>query len=272
MLQYRDYLTNTLNRNVFHEFVFLFFYMYIQQKSVTTKTINSGWIFNFVFSCLFLLFMAGCKNDLSMVNDVDGNSYHTIKIGTQTWMVENLKTTKFNDGAPITLIRDSASWKAALSPGYCFYRNDSAKNKLTYGALYNWYAVNTGKLAPKGWHIPTDAEWSVLIKYVSSKYNTSCSAAKALALNSIWRQDSTGCSVGNDQTKNNGSGFSAVPGGIRNVSSGSYASLDSNGNWWSSTQVVPGWAGRISLYNNFGDVGRGNEFTQAGLSVRCIKD
>ena len=250
-----------------------FLLLYINtNKSVSLKSVNRVWIFNIVVSGFLVLFSYGCKNDMSMVTDVDGNSYHTVKIGTQTWMVENLKTTKFNDGTPIPSIRDSASWKASLSPGYCFYKNDSAKNKSTYGALYNWYAVNTGKLAPKGWHIPTDAEWTVLINYVGSKYDTSCSAAKALANNATWALDASGCSVGNDLSKNNGSGFTAIPGGIRNVSPTTYASLDSCGSWWSSTQVVPGWAWRMSLFNNYGDVGRGNDFVQTGLSVRCVKD
>ena len=133
------------------------------------KAIGRFWIFKFVVSSFLILFSTGCKNDMSMITDVDGNSYHTVKIGTQTWMVENLKTTKFNDGSPIPLIRDSSTWKASLTPGYCFYKNDSAKNKSTYGALYNWNAVNTGRLAPKGWHVPTDAEWTVLINYVGTK-------------------------------------------------------------------------------------------------------
>lgn len=207
-----------------------------------------------------------------MVTDIDGNSYHTVKIGSQTWMVENLKTTKYNDGTPIPSIRDSVAWRNSTTPAYCFYKNDSIKNKETYGALYNWYAVNTGKLAPRGWHVPTDNEWTALINYVSAKYNTSCSVAKSLAINSIWISDGSGCSVGNDLTKNNVSGFSALPGGIRNALSPSFSNMDTSGNWWSSTAGVDGWAWRMSLYYNFTQVSIGSEAAEYGLSVRCLKD
>jgi len=236
------------------------------------KTINKVWISNLLLTSVLILFTTSCKTDVSIISDIDGNSYQAVRIGNQTWMVENLKTTKFNDGTSISSIKDSITWNTTTSPGYCFYNNDSVSNKNAYGALYNWYAVNSGKLAPKGWHIPSDAEWTTLISYVGSKYASSCSAAKTLAINSNWIPDGTGCTVGNDLTKNNGSGFSAIPGGIRSLSPSSYSTLDMGGNWWSTTLMDPGSAWRISLYSNFGEVSRGNEFIQNGLSVRCIKD
>lgn len=94
------------------------------------------------------------------VTDVDGNVYTTVKIGNQTWTVENLRVTKFNDGTEIPPITDGTAWNAITTPGYCWYKNNMTDNKTVYGALYNWYAVNTGKLAPAGWHVPTDAEWT----------------------------------------------------------------------------------------------------------------
>ena len=99
------------------------------------------------------------------VTDIDGNVYHLITIGTQVWLVENLKTTRYNDGAPIPLVTDSAAWSLLTTPGYCWYNNDIA-NKNPNGALYNWFAVNTGKLAPTGWHVPTDAEWTILTTFL----------------------------------------------------------------------------------------------------------
>ena len=236
------------------------------------NTINRVWILNLLLAGFIIFFTFGCKTDVTLFTDIDGNPYQTVKIGNQTWMVENLKTTKFNDGTVIPSITDSISWNGTLAPGYCFYNNDSLNNKKTYGALYNWYAVNSGKLAPKGWHVPSDAEWTILINYVSNKYSSSCSAAKTLALNSNWKLDESGCSVGNDLSKNNGSGFSAYPAGIRNFSPCSYADLDISGNWWSSTQMNSGSAWKISLYTNYSDVSRGSEFMQNGMSVRCIKD
>ena len=90
------------------------------------------------------------------VTDADGNIYLTVNIGKQVWMAANLKTTKFNDGKAIPLVTDEMKWKSLQTPGYCFYNNDPA-NKEIYGALYNYYTVNTKKICPKGWHVPTDA-------------------------------------------------------------------------------------------------------------------
>src|SRR5665647_1584626 len=102
---------------------------------------------------LFCIGLTGLQ--AQTVKDIDGNVYHTVKIGTQVWMVENLKTTKYNDGTSIPNIIDGTTWSNLTTPGFCFYNNDAA-NKNIYGALYNWYTVNTGKLAPTGWHVSTD--------------------------------------------------------------------------------------------------------------------
>ena len=99
------------------------------------------------------------------ITDVEGNVYNTVTIGTQTWLVENLRTTKYNDGTSIPIITDSYSWPDMTSAAYCWYNNDIS-NKNTNGALYNWYAVNSGKLAPSGWHIPSDAEFTILENYL----------------------------------------------------------------------------------------------------------
>ena len=108
------------------------------------------------------LFNNGCKKDNNNpsdeVTDVDGNVYHTKKIGTQTWMLENLKTTHYNDGSltPITFVNENSAWVGLTTSAYCWYNND-ASNKNTYGALYNWYAASNSALCPTGWHVPTIA-------------------------------------------------------------------------------------------------------------------
>jgi hypothetical protein len=89
------------------------------------------------------------------LTDIDGNVYETVKKGAQTWMRENLITTRFNDGSAIQLVKDGALWAILKQPAYCWYDNDTT-NKSKYGALYNWYAVETGKLCPMGWHVPSD--------------------------------------------------------------------------------------------------------------------
>src|SRR5664279_2133742 len=98
-----------------------------------------------------VLFFTNPSPPPAVVTDIDGNVYTTVTIGTQVWMVENLKTTKYNDGTSIPNITDGAAWESLTTPGYCFYNNEAA-NKTTYGALYNWYTVNSSKLAPTGWH------------------------------------------------------------------------------------------------------------------------
>ena len=100
------------------------------------------------------------------VTYVDGNVYNIVIIGTHVWMKENLKTTKYNDGSNIPLVIDSTTWVNLTTPGYCWYNNDATSHKNTYGALYNWYAVNTGKLCPAGWYVPSDTEWQTLMNYL----------------------------------------------------------------------------------------------------------
>lgn len=133
--------------------------------------------FNLLLLSVIIGFFLICckKNEESIgITDIEGNVYTSVKIGTQTWMVENLKTTKYNDGTSIPLVTDNAVWKSSLSPAYCWYDNDIS-NKEPYGALYNWFAVNTGKLCPSGWHVPTIDEWSVLEQFLGRKMHREAS-------------------------------------------------------------------------------------------------
>src|ERR1035437_6837240 len=156
------------------------------------------------------------NNTVNTVTDKDGNVYHTVTIGTQTWMAENLKTTQYNDGTSIPYVTDNTAWSILSTPAYCWYSNDAATYKNKYGALYNWYTVNTGKLAPTGWHVPTDAEWTTLTNYVTANLGTSLNVAKALAATTDWTIDTYDAgAIGNDLSKNNSTGFSALPGGYR---------------------------------------------------------
>lgn len=208
------------------------------------------------------------------VTDIDGNVYNLVVIGSQTWMVENLKTTKFNDGTSIPLISSGTSWLNVTTPGYGFYNNDAA-NKQTYGALYNWYTVNSGKLAPNGWHVPTDAEWTTLEIYLTNNgygYQGSGSdIAKSLAASSAWSLSSTIGAIGNDTTKNNASGFTALPCGWRGLSGTSYE-IGYKARWWSSTPFDLGSSWIRELYYDASGVTRTYVGNQGGYSVRCIKD
>jgi uncharacterized protein (TIGR02145 family) len=193
-------------------------------------------------------------------SDIDGNVYKTIKIGTQTWMAENLKTTKYNDGTDIPLVEDAGGWAALSTPGYCWYNNDATANKATYGALYNWYTVNTGKLCPTGWHVPSDAEWAVLINYLGGKA-VSGSKLKEIGL-THW--------LDQNPSATNETGFTALPGGYRQ-NNGSFVTNGFSAYWWSSTEITTSlaacwWIDTYSKVEAYGDD------MPRGFSVRCIKD
>jgi len=216
-------------------------------------------------------------NNQNTVTDIDGNVYHTVTIGTQTWMVENLKTTRYNDGTIIPLVTDNTSWAALSTPGYCWYNNDMA-NKDTYGALYNWHTVNIGKLAPAGWHVPTDAEWTEIGNYLLvNGYNydgttTGNKIAKSLAAKTDWIASSNLGAIGNDLGQNNRSGFSALPGGGREYGVGSFFDILSAGYWWSSTAngSMNSWMFNLSYMHE--NVYHGSVRKIYGLSVRCVRD
>jgi len=213
------------------------------------------------------MFANSCKKDndnpnpsANSVTDIDGNVYHMIIIGTQVWMVENLKTTKFNDGVSIPLITDNTAWGNLSTPGYCWYNNDGAKYKNTYGALYNWFAINSGKLAPTGWHVPTDADWTTLINYLGGD---SIAGGKLKEKGtSHWDSPNTGAT--------NETGFTALPGGYRYIYGSNY--LNSFASWWSSAQVNTSEALSRGVYNIYTNIYSYHELKVVGLSVRCLKD
>ena len=236
----------------------------------------------FAVVCCTLLAITGghepvsADNDTGTVTDIDGNVYQTVKIGNQVWTVENLRTTKYNDGTPIPLITDSDAWEALTTPGYCWYDND-IKNKSKYGALYNLYTVDTKKLAPKGWHVPTDAEWTTLENYLIANGNnwdgttTDNKIAKSLAAQTDWQTDTKPGATGNDLTKNNKSGFSAFPGGSRG-STGNFSYAGSRGSWWSATEFDASHDyNRLLSYANV-SLYRFSIVKSCGLSVRLLRD
>jgi uncharacterized protein (TIGR02145 family) len=205
-------------------------------------------------------------NDMTFtttVKDDDGNSYTTVTIGTQVWMKENLKTTKYNDGTSIPLVTDATAWTNLSTPGYCWYNNDAANYKAPYGALYNWYTVNTGNLCPTGWHVPTDAEWTTLTDYLGG---TSVAGGKLKEEGTVnWNSPNTGAT--------NESGFTALPGSGRSYVDGIFDYIGDYGYWWSSTVSSTSYAWVRELSYDLTDIisgGRGH--INYGFSVRCIKN
>jgi len=218
------------------------------------------------------------------VRDADGNLYHGVRIGAQVWTVENLRTTKYNDGTAITKITDSAAWDSCyytVIPAYCYYNNTTNADSISkFGALYNWYTVYTGKLAPAGWHVPTNVEWEVMQSYlVMHGYNydgttdtTNNKIAMALAAQTNWDTYTSTGVIGNDLTKNNSRGFSALPCGEREPN-GYFYDIGLSGYWWSATVSSPSsaWFRILSFDGNSLD--RDNHFTRScGFSVRLVRD
>ncbi|MDD4971301.1 MAG: fibrobacter succinogenes major paralogous domain-containing protein [Paludibacter sp.] len=241
------------------------------------KSIQKVKCFNWVFVLLVFAIVAGCNTVNApefggTVKDVDGNEYHTVTIGTQTWMMENLKTTRFNDSTSITMTSDSAAWTNLNVPGYCWYNNDSVANKNVYGALYNWYAVNTGKLAPKGWHVPTEEDWTLLENNVNDYLYKSGSLSKTLAAAGNWAASTRSGAIGNNIALNNSSGFTALPGGLRDNKGHSFNSIRLTGSWWSATVKSDTTALSVMLNYDLNTVERYNKKKLSGLSVRCIKN
>ena len=202
-----------------------------------------------------------CSANNPTVTDIDGNIYHTIKIGTQTWMVENLKVSRYRNGDPIPYITSPSIWAALeTADAWCYYNNDSTNNSL-YGKLYNWNVVNDSrKVAPVGWHVPSDAEWTILTDYLGG---AAIAGGKMKSTNN-WNSPNTGAT--------NSSAFSGLPGGERNFT-GAFADQGSYGYWWSTTPAVgpPGYYFRRLAYNSNSTF---SYYPPAvyGLSVRCIKD
>jgi uncharacterized protein (TIGR02145 family) len=194
---------------------------------------------------------------LNGVMDGDGNYYKVVTIGTQTYMAENLKTTRYIDGTAVPFVTDKTVWNTNNTPGYCWY-NDASTYKDTYGALYNWYAVNTGKLCPTGWHVPTNDEWKILENYIGGSTSG----------NKLRETGTTHWLAPNDGT--NESGFTGLPGGWRNSGNpDGFFGLGDHGAWWSSTEY-------LTTYGDDWWISNAVDFAydpkQNSLSVRCLKD
>jgi uncharacterized protein (TIGR02145 family) len=194
------------------------------------------------------------------LTDVDGNTYKTIQIGTQIWMAENLKTTKFNDGSEIPLVTNNNSWYNLSTPAYCWNIYDESSSKNPFGALYNWYTVNTGKLCPYDWHAPTDEEWTTLTTFLGESAGGKLKETGT----THWSSPNVGA--------NNESGFTALPGGGRDYDGKSFVYIDYNGVWWSSTEGSATFVWGRNISNYYSDVLRANYKKNMGFSVRCLKD
>jgi len=208
-----------------------------------------------------LVFIGITRLQSQTVKDGDGNTYLTINIGKQVWMAVNLKTTKLNDGKPIPLVTEEKKWEELKTPAYCWYNND-IKNKDVYGALYNWYTVNTGKLCPKGWHVSTDPEWDTMIDFLGGT-NEAGDKLKEAGIEH-WKNYLS--------TATNDFDFTALPGGMRYFTGGFPIFGDSYAIWWTSTEYSTSQSVCRGLHDSSSQVFKASDNKRSGFSVRCIMD
>ena len=182
-----------------------------------------------------------------------------IKIGDQTWTSKNLDLETYRNGDVIPQVQDATEWANLSTGAWCYYENESA-NGTTYGKLYNWYAVNDPRgLAPNGYHIPTDAEWTILTDYLGGEVG----AGTEMKSTTGWEDDGNGT---------NTSGFAGLPGGYRDHNGDFLSRIGALGYWWSSSEFNATIAWSRNLYTNNGNVLSYYNSKQNGLSVRCLRD
>lgn len=200
------------------------------------------------------------------MTDQDGNVYKTVTIGTQTWMAENLRTTKYNNGAAISWVTDNTAWASLSKGAYCNFNNtNNADTIATYGRLYNKYAVGSGKLAPKGWHVATHFEWETLTSYLGGE---------SVAGDKLKETGYKHWNISNSGATNE-TGFTALPGGCRYYDDGTFSTIGVSGFWWAETaNTYPYY--RLMFYDESKVYSLDNDDTRGvdlyGLSVRCVKD
>ncbi|MEW5924118.1 MAG: FISUMP domain-containing protein [Candidatus Zixiibacteriota bacterium] len=201
-----------------------------------------------------------CDQD-DIVIDIDGNVYQTVTIGTQVWMAENLKVTHYRNGDVIPNVPDDEDWSGLVSGAQCSYDNNE-ELVTVYGRLYNWYAINDSRnIAPEGWHMPSDTEWQALIDYLGG--DDIAGGKIKTAGTDYWSYPNTGAT--------NESGFSALPGGYREIL-GAFSALGLYAAFWSGTEASGNYSWYRALSFATAHIGRGSKNKKEGISVRCIKD
>jgi uncharacterized protein (TIGR02145 family) len=211
----------------------------------------------------------------STVSDVDGNNYNTVQIGNQCWTQSNLKVSKYRNGDNIPTGLNNSAWESTTVGAYAIYDNNFVNDGL-YGKLYNHYAVMDNRgLCPTGWHVPTDGEWNVMVKYLDPNADTVCSNCwqsyiAGGVLKSTAIQPTPGGWNSTNAGATNSSGFTAGPGGLR-FNGGAFQNVGLDGYWWSSSHSVSSAWSRDLRYDNV-NITRYNNTRYFGFSVRCLRD
>ncbi len=232
---------------------------YVRAYAINSAGVSYGNPRNFITSESVAEIVFNPDLTYGIVEDIEGNIYKTIQIGTQIWMAENLKTTKYNDYTSIPLVEDNDEWKNLTTHAFCWYDNDPGAYKAVYGALYNWYSVENGKLCPTGWHVPSYDEFTVLNNFLGEY-----SGYKLIETGtSHWQAPNTGAT--------NETGFTWLPAGERYDIWGTYRRLHTWAQLWSTyrvSEVGYTYGYGASAYN----AGFYVPNVTQGCSVRCLKD
>jgi len=218
------------------------------------------------FFC-FLLLCLGCKNNNDTLTDIDGNEYHIVKIGTQTWMAENLKVTHYNNGDQIPIVPNNSDWTNLNIGSCCDYDNNKVIAEK-YGKIYNWFAINDSRnIAPKGWHVATNEDWITLTNFVGGENTAGVKLKQSGTQN--WKKP--------NKSSTNETGFLALPGGYRDHTDGRFYNIYFVSYWWSSTQIDDLHAYCRFVGSDYDDV-LGSDYKynaydkKDGFSIRCVKD
>jgi uncharacterized protein (TIGR02145 family) len=229
-----------------------------------------------IISCMKI---PDAAKEISEIRDIDGNIYASVSIGTQEWLVENLKVTHYTDGTAINRIITDQEWIVTESPAYCWYDNNES-NITNYGALYNFYAVNTNKLCLTGWHVPSDNEWKELELFIGmSKQDVDQQYWRGEGISTLLKSQEGWWAEGGIQ---NQYGFKGMPAGYRDGYRGDFwgIGVDYNGDgysdqgttaWWTSTKYDEAntWTREFCDETT---IGRFTATYKGGFSVRCIKN
>ena len=227
------------------------------------------------FTVFALLLLVCCKKDkeddpvlLEFGYDIDGNYYDTVRIGDQLWMAKNLMTTKYNNGGSITNPTNHGEWDNYEIGAYCWY-NDDVNNKY-YGALYNWYAVSTGKLCPLGWRVPTTNDWDKLRDFIDTDANGDDNVAACDLKSTVTEPEPHPRWDSVNVCATNQTGFNALPAGYKFVYT--FEDLGEFAFWWATNEYSDERAFAVSIRNDRLSLVKSNFNKCMGFSVRCIKD
>jgi len=220
-----------------------------------------------------------------IVIDIDGNRYSTVTLDGQTWMVENLKTTKYNDGIIIPNVTLNSEWSSLSTGAYSFYNNDSSSIEQN-GYFYNWYTVETNKLCPMGWHVPTNSDWTILERFLAengvnydgvdwggneSNSEARSKIAKSLADDEGWTNSSIVGSIGNTQENNNYSRFTGRPSGSRS-DNGTFYGIGTHSRYWTASENSSSQAIRRVLSYDLPNIRASNANKGYGFCIRCVSN